>query len=194
MRQGLNSNLENRYVNHIDAKTDSKKSWEARMGQGKPAEQFIAMFYGGLPGFQGREATPDEDKGKEKGGRQTVDVVALFKDGRPAFATQITTNDSKDMMIKKLQEMRDNPFIRLDDMRTQDVSIPKVLVVLDPKQVKSFFEDPLIRKHPELMLKVIEDHIRSFTYDLSQTKHPPQQEAVRELIRIFTEEKKKYTH
>lgn len=190
MKPGMSSSPENSYINRID----EKKLWPERMGQGKPAEKFASMFYESILAFKARPATPEEDKGREMGGRQTVDVVVSFKDGRPAFATQVTTNDSRDMMVKKIQEMREHPFLRLDEMRPQDLSVPKVLVFLDAKHVKFFFEDPLLRKHPELMLKIIDDHIRSLTFSLSQTKNPPQQDAVKELIRIFTEEKKKYTH
>lgn len=190
MRQGMNSHLEDSYVDRIDRHMGVGEV----KGQGKPAEEFVARFYEGISGLKVRFSTPEEDKGPEIGGRQTVDLVVSFADGRAAFATQITSSDQRGVMEKKIKEMRDHPFIRLDEMNPHEVSIPKVLVFLDAGQIKNFFNDPTMKKYPELPLKVIDDHIRSLIFDLSQTQNPPQQKAVKELIQIFTEEKKKYTH
>lgn len=186
----MSSGVENLYIKRID----SQRITSELGGQGLPAEEFVARFYEGIPGFKTRFSTTEEDKGPEIGGGQTVDLVVSFPDGKPAFATQITTSALKGFMDKKIQEMRDHPFVRVEGMKSQDLSIPKILISLDAGQIKNFFLDPNMKKHPELSLKVINDHIKSLTFDLSQTKNPPQQEMVSELIHIFTEEKKRYTH
>jgi len=183
--------VENRYVERID-----RRRLANELGvQGFPAEEFVNIFYNTIPGFQARFSTLDEDKGPEVGGRQTVDLVVSFADGRPAFASQITTNNAeKGLIDKKKKEMRDRPFIRLNEMKNTDLSIPKVLVVPGARQVKDFFQDPDPAKHPELALKVIEDHLNSFRFDRMQTQNPLEQKAVDELIKIFDTEKKRYIH
>lgn len=190
MRPHMASQIENRYIHRIDAK---KSAGELR-GQGIPAEKFVALFYDRIPGLKVRFSTREEDKGPEIGGRQTVDLVVSFSDGRLAFAPQVTSSIEKGVIEKKLKEIREHPFIRLNDMKPGDLAIPKVLISLDARQVKIFFGDPNPEKYPELYLKVIDDHIRSLTFNLSQTQNPLERNAVNKLIEIFKEERKKYIH
>lgn len=190
MRSGMASGMENRYVERIDRQASA----EEFRGQGLPTEEFVSLFYNSIPGLKVRFSTPEEDKGPEIGGHQTVDLVVSFSDGRFAFATQITSSVEKGVIEKKIKEMQNHPFIRLEGMKPGDLSIPKVLVALNAGQIKKFFQNPNLAKYPELSLKVIDDHIRSLTFDLSKTQNPLEQKAVSELIEIFKEEKKKYIH
>ena len=184
--------IENLYVRRIDEQRLGPVN-EIR-GQGLPAEEFVARFYEGISGLKVRFSTPEEDKGPEIGGRQTVDLVVSFPSGKIAFATQVTSSAQKGVMEKKIKEIFDHPFVRPEGIKTQDLSIPKVLVSLDAGQVKDFFTNPNMKQHPEMLLKVIDNHITSLTFALSQTRYLPQQKEVQELIRIFTEEKKRYSH
>jgi hypothetical protein len=185
----------NRIEDKLIVGMDAKKLAPELRGQGGRTEQFVESFYESVPGLKARAATAAEDAGGNEG-QQTVDVVVSFSDGRHAFAVQVTGNSSKEIMKKKLEEMSNRPFVRLPDTLPNEPSIPKVLVFLDPLHVKKFFDgtDPTIKATAklDLMIKVIDDHIRSFTFDLAKTKNPAEQAAVKNLIAIFTEEKKKY--
>lgn len=190
MRPRLESQVENRIIGRIDR----ERSFDEPRGQGLPTEKFVALFFDKIPEFKARFATPEEDKGPEIGGHQTVDLVVSFSDDKPAFAIQITSSVENGVIKKKLQEMRDHPFIRLDSIKRGDSAIPKVLVALDARQIKDFFENPDLAKHPELSIKVIDDIIRSLNFDLAQTQISLEKEAVSKLIQIFTDERKKYIH
>jgi len=192
MRSPLESQEENRIIGLIDAERE-RNSGELR-GQGRPTEKFVHLFFNGIPELKARFATQKEDEGSENGGRQTVDLVVSFNDDKPAFAIQITSGVSKDIINKKLTEMRDHPFIRLESMKKGDSAIPKALVALDARQIKNFFENPDLSKHPELSLKVIDDILRSLAFDLTQTQLPLEKEAVSELIGIFKDKRKEYIH
>jgi hypothetical protein len=192
MGMGMRPNrIEDSAINRIDNKVSNL---ELR-GQGKPTEEFAAFFLSGIPGLKVRPATLEEDMGPENGGHQTIDLVVSFSDtNKPAFAIQITSSDRRGVMEKKLKEIRDHPFIRLDTMIKGDSAIPKVLVALEARQIKNFFENPDLTKHPELSIKVLDDILRSLAFDLARTQISLEKEAVSKLIGIFEEEKKKYIH
>lgn len=189
--------MRNRMEDALIGAIDAKKIAPELQGQGDRTEEFVADFYGMIPGFQARMATSEEDKGPEIGGKQTVDVV-VSRDGKYSFAVQVTGNNSKDIRMKKMQEMANRPFVRLPDILPNEPAIPKVLVFLDPLQVKKFFEGSSVaektRAGTELMLKIIDDHILSFSFDLMKTKNPTEQAALKKLIEVFTQEKKKLAH
>lgn len=189
--------MRNRMEDALIGAIDAKKMAPELQGQGDRTEQFVADFYALIPGFKARMATPEEDKGPEIGGQQTVDVV-VSRDGKYSFAVQVTGNNSKDIRMKKMQEMANRPFVRLPDTLPNEPAVPKVLVFLDPIQVKKFFDGGSVSEKTqastELMLKIIDDHIFSFSFDLLKTKNPTEQAAVKKLIEVFTQEKKKLTH
>ncbi|MBX4191697.1 MAG: hypothetical protein KW804_02785 [Candidatus Doudnabacteria bacterium] len=176
----IGSGLEQYYVNKIDRKRERREL----SGQGKPAEKIVFDFHNGVTGMESRYATEEEDKGPEVGGKQTVDVI-FYREGKPALASQITTDIEKGAIKKKLEEIKNHPFIRLEEMGSNDVAIPKSLIYLDAKQVSGFTKDPDFNKHPELALQIIDSHVKSLIFDISQTQNPLEQKAAQELIAFF---------
>lgn len=180
--------LEGRYPQNLDRDFDKQERTE-----GKPAEEVVVNFFK-MSGFEARFASPLEDEGRvDIGRKQIIDAVA-YLEGRPALGLQITTNDSKEVREKKLAEMRSKPFIRLDEMKSKDLSIPRVLVFLDGAKVNKFKQNPDYNSNPELALQILDSAINSLKFDLVQTKNPLEQKAVNQLLGMMEEEKKKYIH
>lgn len=171
--------IEEQYIHNLDRQPPPANKPE----RGFEAESFAIGFLNQM-GLETRFSTWSEDQGRrgeaDIGPKQIIDGVSYI-DHRPVMAPQITINTSKQMREKKLQEMRDKPFVRLPEMTAKDLSIPRVTIAFDPKS-------------NEAPLQIIDSCIVSLTYDLNRTKNPLEQKAVRELIELFKEQKKKYIH
>ncbi|HEX5429916.1 MAG TPA: hypothetical protein VFX17_02430 [Patescibacteria group bacterium] len=185
----MRPNLENSYVERIDRHREQKDAKPT----GGPAEELVAKFNNTVSGLETRFSTKEEDKGPEIGGRQTVDLVS-YLEKKPALAIQITTNTEKGVIKKKLEEISQHPFIRLEEMAKGDTAIPKVLVYLDAQAVRDFANDPDFSKHPEVALQIIKSYYNSLKFSLTQTKNPLEQKAIKQLMEMFEQEKKKYLH
>jgi hypothetical protein len=185
----MRSHIESGYIEKID----NEKFAEERFGQGQPAEELVANFNDTVAGIETRFSTPEEDKGPEIGGRQTVDLIASM-DGKPVFAVQITTNSDKGAVKKKLEEIQAHPFIRLDQMTRHDQAIPKLLVYLDPTGVSKFTKNPDFAQHPELALQILKSYVNSLKFAAARTQIQSEKAAASKLITIFESEQKKYTH
>ncbi|HEY4508966.1 MAG TPA: hypothetical protein VJC13_01635 [Candidatus Paceibacterota bacterium] len=182
--------IEERYINHLDAGSGGDMGLE---GQGFPAEEVVVNFFN-ASGFDARFSTATEDEGTtDIGPKQIIDAVVYY-DGKPAMAPQITTSTIKSFREKKLDELRQRPFLRLDEMGPSDPAIPKVLIYLKAKDVKAFGEDPDFSRHPEIALQILNSSIISLNFDLSKTENPLEQKAITELVGMLETEKKKYIH
>jgi hypothetical protein len=180
--------LEGGYIHNLDSNKENVLA-----GQGFPAEDLTVDFFNTI-GFDTRLSTTVEDSGaRDIGPRQTIDAVTYYE-GRPAMGVQITTTSLREFREKKLSEMRERPFLRLNEMKPTDPAIPRVLVYLDAKDVKSFGSDPDFQRHPEIATQILKSCILSLQFDSSQTKNPLEKEAIAKLIGMLNSEKSKYVH
>jgi hypothetical protein len=180
--------IEERYIHNLDRERNREERTE-----GKEAEKIVLDLLESA-GFETRFATPAEDEGfKDIGRKPMIDAVAYFE-GKAVMGIQITTNSSRDMREKKFAEMREKPFIRLDEMNPKDLSIPRVLIYMEPAKVNKYKEKPDFNTNQELALQILDSVIISLKFDLTYTKDPHYQKSVNDLIRMMEDERKKYLH
>ena len=79
-------------------------------------------------------------------------------------------------------------------MKLDDQAIPRVLIYLNPEQVRKFNENNSFAQQPEVALQILDSAINSLKFDLTQTKNRSEQQAVNQLIQNLDQEKKKYLH
>jgi len=168
--------LEERYISNIDRPKIDRDPSES----GLEIEGIVVDFFNDS-GYETRFSTKAEDSGKvDIGPRQIIDAVT-YLEGKPVMGLQITTAKSKEIRAKKLAEMAQKPFIRLEEMKPQEPAIPRVLIYLDPNKGDN-------------ALQILDSAITSLKFDLTQTKNPQEQKAVQQLIQNLTREKAKYIH
>lgn len=175
------------YIHHLD------KELHPESDKGKEAERVVIEFFQkAFPGkVEVRPADEEEDSGK---GGQIVDAVA-YLDGKAAMGLQITTATDKEARLKKMEEMRQSPFIRLPkEMQPKDPNIPRVLVFLEQKEVKSYQDDPQhdLKQHRRLSQQILESSINSLKFDLLMTKNPREIHRINTLLSLLEQEKKKF--
>lgn len=186
----MRPNIESHYVNNIDRPSDDEM-----VKNGLLAEELVLNTINhNFPGFDARLSSSSEDSGeKDIGPKQTIDAVA-YLEGRPVMGIQITTSQDIKTQKIKMQELINHPFLRLDEMKPKDPAIPKVLVHLTRELVSSYKENPAVAKNPEVVIRVIDGIIRSLQFDLTKTKNPIEQIAIKKLIEQISEERKKHIH
>ena len=171
---------EHRYIGNLDRPNEAEIK-----RQGLLVEQIVADSLNTSEQFKSRLSTREEDSGvRDIGSRSTVYVVIYGKDDRPVLGIQVTSALDKKIQQRKMQELKDRPFIRLPEMQPRDHAIPKALVFLERDESNS----------PETSLKVLNGIILSLKFDLSQTKNPQEIAAVQELLGQLEQEKKRYVH
>lgn len=176
------------YIHGLDR---TKRDAERVTGQGFAAEDTVVEFFErNFPNLQVRHATEAEDSGHvgQGVGSKMIDVVVSERKGDravPAMAIQVTTNNERAAMAKKLAEMKDMPLVNLPESRLDDPLVPRILVFLEPKDVRSYTEekDPVAAQR--IMDKIVTDSLRSLQFDLTQTKHRPHQEHIRRMMDLL---------
>lgn len=91
-------------------------------------------------------------------------------------------------------EMMNQPFMRLEEMKKTDSAIPRVLVYLNREMAQAYKDQPDLSKSPEVVLQIIDGITKSLQFDLTKTKNPQEQLAIRALIKDLTQEKEKLVH
>ena len=162
-------------------------------GQGKMAENVVIEFFKmNFPSMQVRKATAKEDAGQVGfGPAKTVDAVA-YLDQKPAMALQVTSSTGEqfeEYRKKKLMELKNKPFLRLEEMSSHDVAIPRALVFVEPNELKKFIADHDFAKHPNLGKTILDSTLNSLKFDLLQTKNPKEIDRLRQLISLIDEQK-----
>jgi hypothetical protein len=146
------------------------------------AINFLAEHF---PNISIRHATEREDSGVKQIERgKQIDAV-VYVGEKPAMAIQITTARDKAVRNEKMAQLRDRPFVRLDEMKPQDPSIPKVLVGLSPENVELFLSDNDYAKHPEILDEIMLGITNSLNFDLLISKNPADKERIKQLLEIF---------
>jgi hypothetical protein len=159
-------NPEMGWISHIDRERHLPPS---EMGDlGKPAEGIVIDFIKSrFPRMQVRPATKEEDSGYGK----IIDAVA-YMDGRPIMGLQITTATDSVARNKKMEELKNKPFIRLPEMDPKlDSAIPRTITFLEAKEVAAYIRRPDFNSHPSLAKQILESNINSLKFDSLQTKN-----------------------
>jgi len=133
-------NPENRYISSIDNINNSVP--EIPKPLGFDAEDLVIDFLSSqFPNIEVRHSTQEEDSGVKQitKGKQ-IDAVA-YMSGLPAMVMQITTARDPKVRSEKMSQLRDNPFVRLDEMKPQDPSVPKVLISVDANSTEAYLKD-----------------------------------------------------
>lgn len=181
-------NIEDKYVKKLD-KQKTPPDPEIR-DQGKAAERVvIELIQQIIPGLVVREATSQEDSGRAQITKDPAIDAVGYLSGHPAIGIQITTAIDSKVRSNKTGDLINRPFMRLPEMTTNDMSIPRSLVFVEAAEVKAFLSDPDITKHPKLARQITESNIASLKIDLMKTKNPKEQELINNLLALFTEAK-----
>ena len=178
---------EDQYIQNLDEQIPAGAGVDS---VGFQAEDVVISFLTAhFPNISVRPATPEEDSGATQitKGKQ-VDAVVYLED-KPAMVIQITTAESPKGRNAKIAQMRDKPFVRLDEMGSRDSAVPKVLVHIHPNHVRSFLDSPDFTTHPEIVDEITRGIVNSLQFDLVTTHNPTQQNAVRTLLDIFDSKK-----
>jgi hypothetical protein len=184
----MGNSIEQSYINRLDRPSDSEITERGIM-----AEMAVTDFFNsGIEGFNARMSTVEEDSGlHDIGQRQTIDVVA-YKNGRAVVGIQVTSAMDPTTQMEKLKGLKTQPFIRLPEMNTRDLAIPKTVVFLPHETTDEYMSDRDLTRHPEVAIQIIDGMIKSLQFDLTQTKNPQEITAVNSLISDLELQRKKY--
>jgi len=179
-------NLENQYIRNIDR---SKLPPSLRISEGlaKSAEKVVVDYFNESfksKGIKARLATPIEDSGIKREGGKQIDAIVYHAE-KPVMCIQITTARDPEVREKKIRQLAENPFIRLEEMRREDLSIPKVVVGLNHEEVESFLNHPDFSKYPQISKKILNDTNKSLLFVLSLTKNEKERQEIRELLLVL---------
>jgi hypothetical protein len=159
---------------------------------GYDAEDVVVDFFKSeFKGIEVRKATLDEDRGNTgiDTGKQ-IDAV-LYWDHKPSLGLQITTAIDSKVRMKKMNELKNKPFIRLDEMNRGDTAIPKVLIFIEPRDVNSYLENKDWSAHSHLGNQILLGLENSLKFDRLQTKNQSEQKKIDEMLILLEEHKRK---
>jgi hypothetical protein len=183
----MSSNPENSYIKKID--TENLPSEKVNESIARSAEKIVIDCLNEnlkSMGIGVRPATPSEDSGiKNEGGKQ-IDAV-LNVGGKATMCMQITTARDPDVQRKKLIQLKENPFVRLEKMDQQETPIPKVIININQEEVTSFLNDPYFSHHPKIWAKIKNDITNSLLYVLNITKNEKEKAKARELLTLLAD-------
>ena len=184
---------EKSYISDIDYEG---RNQEEELKISTEAEQAVLNFLKkNFPDDAVRHATEKEDSGEfgENKGSQAIDIVlSKVKKKRdvPSLVQQVTTGKSLETMQKKMKEMQERPFVRLEGMSLDDVAAPKTLIFLDPELIKRLRDPNDLEAKEELDEKVVSSSINSLKFALLKTKNPKEQALAKDWLEIFEKIKK----
>lgn len=144
----------------------------------------IDFFNNNFPGqISVRPATATEDSGlKHAPESKQIDAVVYSDKGVPIMCIQITTAKDSVVRMKKMQQLIEKPFVRLDEMKASDKAIPKVLVYIDPSEVDSFLSDHDYLKHPKIAEQILQSATQCLKFVATKTKIKDEQQRIKDLI------------
>lgn len=181
---------EESYLRHIEPpKRETGRGFEAE-------ETVIEFFEQNFPNMQTRTSTPKEDAGHFGQGVESkaVDVVVSKKGERrdiPAMAIQVTTNDDRWAVEKKIKEMTQMPFVNLRESRLGDPSVPRILIFLKPEDVRDYAQDRIFDSHPNISQKILDDAEKSLKFSMSRTKDQKTKLHIGELLKNVQDTKQR---
>jgi hypothetical protein len=186
----MSSNPESRYIRNID--TESSPPPKINEALAKSAEKVVIdCLNENLQSMnvETRPATPTEDSGiTHEGGKQIDAVLVESASKRPIMCMQITTARDPGVQIKKVKQLAEKPFVRLEemDLANYPTSIPKVVVGINPTEIESFLNDPYFSKHPQIWEKIKNDITKSLLFVLNMTKNEKEKAKAMEVLDLFT--------
>lgn len=181
----MRPDIEDRYIDQIDRPSEreiKKRSFWAEQLTTDVINQKTARL-------EARLSTKEEDSGVRdiRPGLKTDSVAYLKgKERLPVFAMQITSSDDPKVWATKMKELAGQPFVFIEGR-----SVPKTLVFLSRSQVTEYPTDRDFSRHPETPVSVLQSIIKSLEFSLTQTKNPHEQRAIKDLINMLEEDKRK---
>ena len=178
---------ENSYIQNLDKQPPPEV---INQSLGLKAEDVVIDFLREhFPDIKVRLSTAKEDSGLdqiEKGER--IDTVA-YLENKPVMVMQITTTGSSRVKGEKLSQLKENPFVHLDEMKPKDGYIPRILIGLDHARIQSFLHNPDFASHPEILDDIMRGIVNSLNFDLIMTRNPVEQNRVKTLLNLFETKK-----
>ncbi len=178
----MRGNIENSYIRNIDNNSNPAESNEVGDIGFEAENAVVDLFQHEIPDLDARHTTPEEDRGFtgfDSG--KTIDSV-IYYESKPAAGLQITTATDSKARLKKLEELKAKPFLRLQEMKPNDISIPRVLVFVEAKEVASYLKDKDWAKHPKLLTQILGSFENSLKFSLLQTKNPKEQQLINGIL------------
>ena len=179
-------NPENQYIRNID-RSRLPPSLMINESLAKSAEKVVVDYFNqnfNGKGMRARLATPIEDSGIKREGGKQIDAVVYYAE-KPVMCIQITTARDPSVREQKIRQLAENPFLRLEEMRREDMSIPKVVVGLNHEEVESFLSNPDFSKYPKISKKIMSDITKSLLFVLNITKNEKEKKEVKELLLVL---------
>jgi hypothetical protein len=173
---------------HLNNKIDLEKLLLRTRESGKMAEaaviNFLNIYFRNY--IRVRAATVEEDASRivTDKGRQ-IDIIVYDLRDRPLLCVQVTAQKDPKILNEKMQQLKDSPFVRLEEMTQYDVAIPKALVCLDPEAVVSYNKDRNFKKHLDIGEKIVDDIQKSLRFVDSKTKNPKEKQRAKDALSVF---------
>ncbi len=188
------SSVESEYSKEINYKKQPTHNKEVG-DLGFEAENVVGLFWRMIPDFKVRHSTKEEDAGIRKeeqrfGPVKMIDQVIYIKE-KPSFSLQITTSTDSVTRNRKISELKNKPFIRLEEMKNDDVAIPRAVTFVKAENVAKFMKDRDFSKHPDLEREILNSTINSLKFIILQTQNPKEIERVASIIATLETEKEK---
>lgn len=179
------------------ARIDNKRSTAISLELGKKAELVVIDFLNRyLKGkMRVRPATSFEDAGIIKPGENVIDVVGYQIDAvvedkwGPVMAIQVTTASNPNIQRKKMLQISGEPTTRLENMRSADVPIPKILIRLDPRAVALFLKDYNFDKHRDIGEKIINEIVAGLNFVMLRINTHKEKAKIQKLLDFFLNKK-----
>jgi len=147
----------------------------AELGQ-KGEEAVINFFRSISPRIEIRKSSSKEDAGRDATfSPKTIDSV-VYIDGEPGLAPQISVSKNPKVRKEKFEQLKNRPFLRLDEMRNTDTAIPAGVILLEQEDIE---------KGRPVDKQILQDTLNSLRFDLTQTKNPKEIDKVKKTIALF---------
>jgi hypothetical protein len=181
--------VETARIRTIDDKRATKLSLELGPRAETVVIDFLNRFLRGK--MRVRPATRFEDAGVIKPGENVIDEVGyqidtvMEDEWGPVMVMQVTTATNPHVQHEKMVQISNEPTTRLENMRSVDVPIPKILIRLDPRAVELFLKDYNFDKHPGIGQKIINDIVAGLNYVIVRVKTDKERAKIQKLLDFF---------
>ena len=182
MRPGT---IEDHYIQRLEKPSEAEIEEQAFLAENLT----IDILNQRTSGLDARLSTPEEDSGvADIQARPKIDAVVYLKGKarKPAIALQITMAEDDRTLAGKMKEVALRPFVFVEGK-----SVPKAFVAYKRKQIETYSQDHDLTHHPELSIYTMDRIIKSLQFSLTQTKNPQEQQAIKDLVQMLEDDKRK---
>ncbi|MBI4363780.1 MAG: hypothetical protein HY545_02930 [Candidatus Doudnabacteria bacterium] len=182
MRPGT---MEDRYIQRLEKPSEAEIEERAFLAENLA----IDILNQKTSALDARLSTREEDSGiADIQTHPKIDAVSYLKGKtrKPAIALQITMAEDDRLLAEKMREVALRPFVSVEGK-----SIPKAFVAYKRNQVETYSQDHDLAHHPELAIYTLDRIIKSLQFSLTQTKNLQEQQAIKDLIQMLEDDKRK---